>query len=421
MKKVLVELFILILFAGFFIFYKFNQIPSKISLDEIEFSRLALSLQNSPYSSYSQMATGHATLYFYLILASFKLFGINNFALRFPAAFFGIVNVIVFYFIARIIFLPSNKIRQKLLVSVVPFLLTAIFASLRWNFTFARFSFEATFLTFLELSSILSLLIFWKNKKVRFLIISAISAGLAFHSYYPGRIFFLLPIFGILFHQSVKARISNLILYFGVFAIIILPLVVYLAQSKDIRFQQQFFFADHTLSAPKKVAYFAINTLKLAFMFTLTGDLNGRHNYPGKPILNPLVSSLFIFGFIMALFNIKNFYNQFFLIYLLLSLIPAALTYPAENPNLLRSFTSIVPMVYGIGYALVHFLGMAIEKKRNTLLVLAVIIGIFAVSVMYEQKTYFVYQKVVFRQAFEYPGSLERILSLKLWEKTHFY
>ncbi len=421
MKKVLVELFICTLFASFFIFYKFNQIPNKLSLDEVEFTKLALSLKNSSYVPYSQIATGHATLYFYIILFSFKLFGVNNFALRFPAGFFGIANVILFYFISRLIFFCQNKNLKKSFASFVPFLLTALFASLRWNFTFARFSFEATFLLFLELSSMLALLIFWKNNKTRFLVISAIFAGLAFHSYYPGRIFFFLPIFALFFHSPVKTRIVSILLFLGVFSIIILPLVVYLIRGEDIRFQQQFFFADRTLSVPKKVAYFAINTIKLSLMFTLTGDLNGRHNYPGKPILNPIISSLFLFGFFIALFNIKNFYTQFFLVYLLLSLIPATLTYPWENPNLLRSFTSIIPVMYFIGYALVNFLDSARMTKINLLLVLIVIIGICAISVIYEQRTYFTYQMVVFRQAFEYPGTIKRILSLKLWEKTHFY
>src|SRR3990167_7085285 len=104
MKKITIELFILLFISVFVIFFQFNQIPKKLSWDEVEFTRLALSLDGKSYTPYSELATGHSTLYFYIILASFKIFGLNNFALRFPSALFGVINVLIFYFISRIIF-----------------------------------------------------------------------------------------------------------------------------------------------------------------------------------------------------------------------------------------------------------------------------------------------------------------------------
>ena len=158
MKKIAIELLILLFVSIFIIFFQFNQIPRKLSWDEVEFTRLALSLDNKPYTTYSQLATGHSTLYFYILLASFKIFGINNFALRFPSALFGIFNVILFYFIASIVFPSISYFRkgifQKKLQSFMPLTASLIFLTMRWYFNFARFSFEATFLVFLELVSI---------------------------------------------------------------------------------------------------------------------------------------------------------------------------------------------------------------------------------------------------------------------------
>src|SRR3989338_6050181 len=103
MKKFL-PIVLLTIISAFLIFYRFPAIPKYLAYDEVEFTKLALSLDNKPYAPYSQLATGHSTLYFYILLASLKTFGINVFALRFPAAIFGILSVMMFYLIIQNIY-----------------------------------------------------------------------------------------------------------------------------------------------------------------------------------------------------------------------------------------------------------------------------------------------------------------------------
>ena len=155
MKKIL-PFVILILISALLIFYRFSTIPKNLSFDEVEFTKLALSLDKKPYIPYSQLATGHSTLYFYKILGSLKTFGINTFALRFPSAVFGILSALLFYLIIKKIF------KQQLL----SFLLALTLLSSHWFINFARFSFEATFLLFLELTSIYFILKFDEVIKV---------------------------------------------------------------------------------------------------------------------------------------------------------------------------------------------------------------------------------------------------------------
>src|SRR3990167_6075582 len=115
MKRGLIIIFFLFVGSFFLIFFKFNLIPQNISFDEIEFSRLAISLNNSNYIPYSNLATGHSTLYFYIIFLSFKIFGISNFALRFPSALFGILSVTTFYLLLKNIFNEEKKIFYSIL------------------------------------------------------------------------------------------------------------------------------------------------------------------------------------------------------------------------------------------------------------------------------------------------------------------
>jgi len=165
------------------IFYRFVDIPHNLHFDEVEFAQLALSLEKHGYIPYSPDATGHATLYFYILLASLKTWGINTFALRLPSAVFGVINALLFYSILKFIW-KKEKIGWHLAFSGALMFITS-----RWYFNFARFSFEPTFLLFLEFCSILTILIYGKRKQPFFLIASGVFAGLAYNSYTPGRFF----------------------------------------------------------------------------------------------------------------------------------------------------------------------------------------------------------------------------------------
>jgi 4-amino-4-deoxy-L-arabinose transferase-like glycosyltransferase len=384
----------LLFFGVGIIFYQFPAVPKKLSFDEVEFAKLALSLNKLPYVPYSNLATGHSTLYFYILNLSMKVFGVNAFGLRFPSALFGVVNILFFYFLMKRVF--KNK-------GFSPFLFSLIFISLRWYFNFARFSFEATFLLFLELASIDNFLIYLENNQKKYLIASGVFAGLAFNSYTPGRIFFLLPL---LFFALTKLRTAgfhsfkNLLYFLLPFIIIALPLTTHLYFHEDVRFKQQSYMQNQSLTPVEKADFLWQNIKSTALMFNLEGDVNGRHNYPLKPALNPALGVFFVVGFLIAVLKRKEFFNQFFLAYFIISVIPTLLTYPWENPNMLRTFTVIPAVVYfiGIGASWIINKNLWLKKKYVFISILLV----FVLSSIYEVRTYYLYQKKVFKDAFEF-------------------
>lgn len=426
MKKILPLIFVGLL-ASILIFYKFNLIPKNLAFDEVEFAKLALSLQNKPYSAYSTLATGHSTLYFYILLASLKLFGITTFALRFPAAVFGILSVIMFYLIMK-----------KIFKQYFPFLFALILLTSRWFLNFARFSFEATFLLFLELTSIYFLLM--ANAKILnffstldlttarrlqprkrnlvssiYLMISGLFAGLAFLSYTPGRIFFLLPMGFLLFRKQLSNEtMKRLLLFIVPLVIITTPLTSYLLTNKDTRIDQQFFLKNHEMPIQEKLTGLWHNISSTALMFNIKGDVNGRHNYPLKPALNPILGILFVIGLIISIKNWKNPINLFSILYFLFSVLPALMTYPWENPNMLRTYTILPSVVYFIGNAIIILETAAskiiVKKKFISCFLFLVILF----SCLYELRTYFKYQSIVFNQSFEIKFPLEKAIKVKL-------
>lgn len=416
MKKV-IPIIILALISAILIFYRFADIPKYLTFDEVEFTKLALSLNNKPYVSYSQLATGHSTLYFYILLVSLKTFGINTFALRLPAAIFGILSVIIFYLIMKKVFKQWNNEAMK---QWFPFFLTLILLSSRWFLNFARFSFEATFLLFLELISIYFLILFWQGKRNKniFLLFSGFFAGLAFLSYTPGRIFFLLPMGFLLFKKQFNNETMKQLLYFLIpFIIIITPLTSYLLTNKDTRIDQQFFLKNNEMTINEKVNGLWSNISSTALMFNIKGDVNGRHNYPLKPALNPILGVLFIIGLAISIKNWKKPYNLFAISYLLLSIFPALMTYPWENPNMLRTYTSLPAIVYFVGLAILFFINLinkTIKMKTTKYLILNTLYLILIFSCFYELRTYFEYQSKVFESSFEIKQPLNKALNLKL-------
>jgi len=452
-------LMLLVILSSFLIFYQFTFIPKYLTFDEIEFTKLALSLSGKPYTPYSALATGHSTLYFYTLLFSLKTFGINVFALRLPAAIFGIFSVILFYFVSRLSFRSRLSRERNLEVDFsvasllrndkwFAFLLGFIFLTSRWFLNFSRFAFEPTFLLFLELTSIYFLLrssiilnevkdlsrMRDNSNKLRdssaspqndsfFLILSGLFAGLAFNSYTPGRIFFLLPLFLLTLKTLRTLKLYKLVYFIIPFLIIIAPLTLYLSTTKETRVDQQFFLKNSKMTANEKISGLWYNISSNTLMFFTKGDINGRHNYPGKPALNPVLGILFVAGLIVSIKNIKNFYNQFFLSYFFLSLFPALMTYPWENPNMLRTFTVIPSVVYFVGQGIIVIARSETTKQSLKLLRLprslwslamtVVIVFLILLSSLYELRTYFKYQAKVFQDSFEIHYPLEKAIKLK--------
>lgn len=398
--KLLVGGTITTLLSAVLILYRFTEIPPMMALDEQEFAILAMSLEGNPYIVYSPLATGHTTIYFYTILASMQLFGFDTFGLRLPAAMSAIAAAALMFGILSILFGYSRR-RAWFLVAAT----TGIFITSRWFITFSRFAFEATFLLMFELGSVLAILLYGKKGQWRYLILSAICAGLAFHSYTPGRIFWVVPASYILYKtvkkhgfSGLKKHLKPIVVFLGIVGVLALPLLAYLATNTDTRIYQQFFITNEQLTIGTRLAWLIENIGKTLGMFAFVGDINGIHNYPGKPALNPLIGLLSLVGLIRMIRGITHARNVLFLTYTAVSLIPTILTYPWENPHMLRTFTLLPAIAYaaGMGIELMFIRINSYYRYGLAIVMTLLILG----SSLYEIRTYFVHQASVFPDIF---------------------
>lgn len=181
-KLTLALLLIIVLSAAVLRIYKIDQIPPSLSWDEAAVGYNAWTIANYGKDEwgntfpvvFKSFEDDKHPVHIYSTAISVKLLGLSEFSTRLPAAIFGILNVVLIFFLGRLLF-KSNA------VGIIAAFILAISP---YNIHFSRFNHELNFTIFFFL---LGLVCFFQGlKKKNFLIaISFLWFGidlLAYHS-----------------------------------------------------------------------------------------------------------------------------------------------------------------------------------------------------------------------------------------------
>lgn len=195
MKHARIILFLIIILAVFVRLYKLTSIPPSLSWDEVAIG----------YDAYSIAETGKDQWGMFLPLAfkSFgeykypfhiyatvlfeQIFGVNEFGVRFGSVFFGIINVILLYFLVLELF---NRDSHKQRLALLSTLLLAISP---WHIQFSRVSWETNYTLFFFFASVICFYKYLNARRNYFLPISFIFLGLTVFTYNAAKVF--VPIF----------------------------------------------------------------------------------------------------------------------------------------------------------------------------------------------------------------------------------
>jgi len=328
-----------IVFAGLVLrLIKLNEIPFGTWYDEADFGLNAKRIITEPgFLPVFFESIGRVPAYFmYLAALSFKIFGISTESLRYVSALFGSGTILVAYYCGKEIF---NKRIGLILAFFISFS--------RWNINWSRIGLDNITVPFFELLTIFLLIKAIRKNDYFCFAIAGISLGLGLSFYSAMRIF---P-FVILIWLVSKFRKNHTLftsfwkgyLLFGLGVLIVLiPLVNYAIFNPDIfwgRVQQTSIFNGKTTQA----AWTAISetTKEHLLMFNLDGDQNGRHNIPGKPMLDPITGALMVLGFFISLVKIKKSTFLLLLAWFLLMLLPGILSLDFESPQSLRAIGAL--------------------------------------------------------------------------------
>ena len=403
--KTKICLILIFLLAVALRFYQLGQVPSGFVNDEAAFGYNAYSLIKTGKDEFGKawpivfrsFGEGKLPVYVYLTIPSILIFGLNEFAVRFPSALFGSLTVLLVYFLVK------KFSKDKLW----PLLSALALATMPWHIHFSRAAFEANVSLFLI--TLASLLFFQKR-----FISSIIAFTLAIFTYSAALIF--IPLWAIYLFFRDKQKIILLLF---------LPLVLLLfLQTGYSRFSGISIFNPQsgvmqrleekyreTRNQPLWLTR-ALHNKPMEFTWDVTkryishfdSDFLFFQGDPNRPrYRSPDSGQLLWFSlpfFFLGLYFLAKKKHWLILVWLFLAPLPAAITF--ETPSAIRAILMILPLSAAIA------LGVNATIKRFPRLSL-ILATLFVINFFAYLDAYFVHSPV--NQPYEWQGGYKQLVS----------
>jgi 4-amino-4-deoxy-L-arabinose transferase-like glycosyltransferase len=259
-QKPVVLLFLIVLLAAFLRFYQLGINPSSLTWDEVAWGYNAYSIgidgkdefgHFMPYTSFISFGDYKPPVYAYLTVIPVWLFGLSEFAVRFPSALFGTLTVLVTYFLVKELFgyRETKKHESSKYTEYIALVSALIMAVSPWNIMLSRAAFEANVASFFIATGVW-LFLFAVRKKPMMLVLSVLCFVLCMYTFNSVRVVApLLFIALALGHIKPLLKIKKAAVTACVIgAIVLLPTVPFLLSPQaKLRYQEVNIFSDITI------------------------------------------------------------------------------------------------------------------------------------------------------------------------------
>lgn len=258
LKRSPILLLFILLLAGFLRFYQLGTNSPSLSWDEVAFGYNAYTIgidgrdefgRFLPLDYLESFGDFKPPMYAYLDVLPVKVFGLNNFAVRFPSALFGTLTVLLTYFLVKRLFRDVTKSGDDKREKCIALLASFILAISPWHIMLSRAAFEANVATFFLVMGVWLFLVSIQEKKW-YLPFSAASFIFGVYTFNTARIVgpLLLISFSLLsikyLWQQKKVVIVSILL--GI--VLLLPVARFLRTPQaSLRFQEVNIFSDLSL------------------------------------------------------------------------------------------------------------------------------------------------------------------------------
>jgi 4-amino-4-deoxy-L-arabinose transferase and related glycosyltransferases of PMT family len=300
----------------------------------------------------------------YLFALSFRFFGTSTAAMRYVTAAFGVITVLLTYLLFRRWF-------NERIGLIAAFL----FAVLRYDLTFSRIAMHGVTTPAFEVAGLYLLDRALEHKRFADFAWLGLVMGFGLAFYTPFRLFpliifaFLLLIAGVnLWRQRASKRdilgssswdwqlsvprwelrfITKLGVMLIGMLIAISPVIQFAIQNREA-------FTARTTAVsiferrdePDLAKALWSNTVKHMLMFNVQGDNNGRHNWPGQPMLDTVMGTLFVLGLGYGLWRWRDPPNLWMLLIFFMMILPGIFSLDFEAPQSLRSIGVMPALIY---------------------------------------------------------------------------
>lgn len=424
-------LFLIVIIAFILRFYQLGSIAPSLTWDEVAWGYNAYSLgidgkdefgRFLPYDYLESFGDFKPPMYAYLDILPVKLFGLNEFAVRFPSALFGIFTVLASYFLTKRIFYSSSFAKRY-------GLLTAFLLAISpWHIMLSRAAFEANVATFFLITGVW-LFLEAIQKRSWLLILSAISFVASIYTFNTARIVGPILVLSLsIIYWKQLFRLKKFVSIASITGLLlVLPTVTFLLSPQaSLRFKEVNIFSDLSiiLQTNQEVAndhfapfskilhnrrlVFGVEYLKHYFdnlspMFLFVkGDGNPKFSTQALGQMYVFELPFLILG---ILFLVRNREKNWFLIplWLLIGIIPAATA--RETPHALRIETTLpmfqIIVAYGLVQALHHVKPNIVRfPLKNFLVGFTVLVAAF--NFVYFLEEYFVHYSKSYSREWQY-------------------
>ena len=330
-------LIIAVIFAGFFRFYKLDQIPPGFTFDEASHALDALDILNGQFMLISPRLQETPAGYMYFVAGAFKLFEATPLAQRSVSAAFGVLMIPVNFFAVREWFKEEGKPKAAWIALFSSLLLSTSF----WAVITGRKGFEYIVPPVFALTAVYFFWQGYQRPRWGLVLTAALFRGLGFYMY-NGAAAFLPALPVALFLKLLQQRFwpaktpsmprvtwQLFVVFTLSLTLLTLPIFLRLTGGETPEVERSVrmmvFNQAETLFGGIQLLFRNILAYAQSFM-ALGGDHRWYSNLPGRPVLNPALALSFLAGGLISLKRIKQLSYLFLLLFWICSVTPSALT-----------------------------------------------------------------------------------------------
>jgi len=411
MKIETLILLIILFLAVLLRFYQLGVNPVSLYWDEVSLGYNAYSILKTgrdefgvkiPLDKFIAFGDYKPIGYVYSTVIPIAIFGLNEFAIRFPSALAGSLMVVITYFLTKKLLSEKIALISSFLLAISP-----------WSLHLSRAAFEANLAAFLNL---LGIYFFVKGAKEKgeWLVLAFISFIAAFYTFNSNRI--LSPLFIILltliYNKDLLIKKRWFIVSLTISLMLIIPIIPYLrSRESRLRFNEVNIFSDFNTILVSNARIDVDGNTRLAkiihhryishglnflkhyfdnfsadFLF-ISGDGNPRLSVRSVGELYLVELPFFLIGIYFLLANIKNRNNLLILAWFLLAPLPAATA--RETPHALR-ILSILPTPQIVSAIGIYIGFNYLKVKKYSKLFTVSLFFLFGINFFYYLYSYYV-------------------------------
>ena len=441
--KIKIILILIIILAAVLRLWNLNNYPAGLNADEAAIGYNAFSLLQTGKDEYGTLfplafksfGDYKPGLYFYTVIPFIAIFDLNEWVVRLPSAIFGILTVILIYFLGKEIF--KNKcvgLLSGFLLAISP-----------WHLHFSRGGWETNMATFFIT---LGIYLFIKGKNnYQILFWSIISFLISMYAYQSPRLIVpVLTVCLLVFYKNnlmeiiKKIEIKKRIFLSLLLLILSIPLILQFTSGEgNARFDGLSFLSDtgpasrvnelrgehNNLNSfegkiihNKLTAYGSsflshyLDHFRPDFLF-IRGDPLVRNKVPETGQFY-LIEALFLIIGLLALIKIRFEHSKLLIAWILISPLASSMTY--QTPHALRALSMVIPLTLLMGYGIFSLWYMVYGLRKK------IVIGIIMIMLLFEfvhyLESYYIHYPKRYSEAWEY-GFKEMVKKLEKYEPLY--